>query len=273
MASLRLGTVPYLNALPLTEGLEELDHVTLERDVPSQLVHRLRNGSLDAALLSSVELFRNPPLGWVRGPVIASHGPVASILLFLRKPPRDSKTLALDTSSLTASILAQICLTQFLGASPPHITHVDPKTPLEMVDADAVLRIGDPALQTKSHDRDVLDLGEVWTKSTGLPFVYALWLTQENSTSEELPTILQSAKDKGLARAPELAREFALRQDMAPDTAVHYITHHIQYTMGDAEQSGLAKFGQLAHTMGLVAHAEIPLPTGGAVSATPHHPC
>lgn len=73
---LRLGTVPYLNALPLVEGLADEKGVQLVTAVPSRLAPMLRAGALDLALVSAVELFRDPPLGWIPGPAITSCGPV-----------------------------------------------------------------------------------------------------------------------------------------------------------------------------------------------------
>ncbi|HZJ72809.1 MAG TPA: MqnA/MqnD/SBP family protein, partial [Planctomycetota bacterium] len=115
-APMRLGSVPYLNARPLVADLADAPGVALHEAPPSELARELRAGRLDAALASAVELLREPPLGWIAGPAIASRGPVASILLFVRGAPRAVTTLALDRSSLTAAALAQVCLAEFLGA-------------------------------------------------------------------------------------------------------------------------------------------------------------
>ena len=49
---LRLGTVPYLNAVPLTRGLED----EVKFVPPARLAEMLRNNELDAALVSIVEV-------------------------------------------------------------------------------------------------------------------------------------------------------------------------------------------------------------------------
>src|SRR5262245_9379605 len=183
---LRLGTVPYLNARPLVEGLPRDARVSLAQAVPSALAEQLRAGALDAALVSSVELFRAPPLRWVPGPAICSEGPVRSIRLFLRRPAERVRTLALDSSSLTAAVLAQLCLREFLGAGAPAVSSAAPGAPLASIDADAILRIGDPALATAPDGLQVLDLGEVWTAHTKLPFVYALWLVRPGVAEQPL---------------------------------------------------------------------------------------
>ena len=260
--TLRLGTVPYLNARPL---VAELDHplaggppVTLVQDVPSRLARRLRAGELDAALVSAVELFRDPPLGWLAGPAIVSRGPVASILLFHERTPDALRRVGLDTASLSAAAMTRVCLAEFLGA--PEVEFVDAPSdaPLDAIEADAVLRIGDAALATDPGHRQVLDLGEVWTRSTGLPFVYALWLTRADLPAEPLGAVVTAAAERGVARRFELARLFARMHQRDPRECVEYLRHHIGYEFGDDERAGLERFGALAHAHGLVDRAELP---------------
>src|SRR5262245_18266802 len=118
MSALRVGVVPYLNALPLTYGLEHRSEITLTSDVRSAHVERLRAGALDVALVSSVELFENPRYRMIPGLGVASRGPVESVLLFGHVPPERARSLSLDTSSRTGVALARIVLEQFHRCSP-----------------------------------------------------------------------------------------------------------------------------------------------------------
>jgi chorismate dehydratase len=264
---LRLGTVPYLNARPLVDGLQRDARVSLAQAVPSALAEQLRAGALDAALVSAVELFRAPRLRYVPGPAICSEGPVRSIRLFLRRPAERVRTLALDGSSLTAAVLAQLCLREFLGAGAPAVSSAAPEAPLASIDADAILRIGDPALATAPDGLQVLDLGEVWTAHTKLPFVYALWLVRPGVPEQPLTECLLAARERGLARLPEIAAEFAAESrgaPGAPDAAgsLDYLRHAIGYDLGEVEHEGLAFFGWLAHRYGLVHVPLLPEPLG-----------
>ena len=264
MTTLRLGTVPYLNAAPLLGGLDARDDIELVHAVPSQLAPRLRAGELDAALVSAVELFRHPPLGWVRGPAITSYGAVESILLFLRTPPDGVRSLALDSASLSAAAMTQVCLREFLGARDVRVTTQPADIPLEQIDADAVLRIGDPALRTDPGSRTVLDMGSVWTRATGLPFVYALWLTRPDLPDEPVTSILAEARLTGLSQRPELASRFASSEGMSAERCLRYLTASIGYALGPDEQAGLARFGTLAHGCGLTDRPDLPLPIGAS---------
>ena len=254
----RLGTVPYLNALPLVDGLHEASGLSLIEELPARLAPLLRSGALDLALVSSVELFRTPALGWISGPAITSEGPVASILLYLRVPVRSVRTLALDTSSLSAAAMAQVCLHNFFSVSAPELLSAPPDRTLDEIPGDAILRIGDPALRTQSGSFQVLDLGAVWTEHTGLPFVYALWLTRPDLDGKMLTPILKSAAALGAGRRHVLADRFADIHAMDPQSCRNYLDHNIGYTLGDRELKGLQTYGRLAHQLGLVDVPDLP---------------
>lgn len=255
---LRLGTVPYLNALPLVEGLQEDADVQLVRAVPAALLPRLRAGELDAALVSAVELFRDPPLRWLPGPAVTCRGPVESILLFLRCEPGRIASLALDSSSLSAAAMTRVLLAEVHDVRAPRLLAAPPDAPLDTLDADAVLRIGDPALRTDPGDRRVLDLGETWTRHTGLPFVFALWLARPDVDAGRLVPRLLAAREAGLARRDELAERFAREHAMDAARCRRYVRQSIGYDLGPAELDGLRRFGRVAHELGLVDRGELP---------------
>ncbi len=258
----RLGTVPYLNALPLVDGLRFAEDVQLIQELPARLAPRLRAGELDLALVSSVELFRAPALGWIDGPAITSEGPVRSILLYLRVPLSSVRKLALDTSSLSAAVMSQVCLRAFLGLDELVTLPAAPDRPLNDIEGDAILRIGDPALRTAPGAHDVLDLGEFWTEHTGLPFVYAQWLTRPNLEAPRVKPMLEAARAHGLEHRNALADAFAKTHDMSALDCRSYLDQNIGYDLGVRERQGLELYGKLAHSFGLVDHAELPPAVG-----------
>lgn len=260
---LRLGSVPYLNALPLLDGLEDDPRVSLVQDVPSALAPRLRAGELDLALVSAVELFRDPPLGWVAGPAITSRGPVRSINLYLRTAPSAVRRVALDRSSLSAATLARLCLARFLGLSEVTIEPADSHRPLAELDADAVLRIGDPALTTDPSGWTVLDLGALWTGHTGLPFVYALWLARGDLPADTDLAPVREARERGLARRDALADGFAEGSSLDAASCRSYLAECIGYDLGPDERAGLLRFAAEARALGLVDRDELPAPLAG----------
>ena len=117
----RIGTVPFLVARPLAWGLDHHKQVELTLAPPAQLGHMLRAGELDVALASSVLVTDHPELQfWVDGPVIASRGPVRSVLVLIRPglPASAVRSLALDPASRSGRALAQLILREVHHAAP-----------------------------------------------------------------------------------------------------------------------------------------------------------
>src|SRR5262245_30857399 len=104
---LRVGTVPYLVARPLDLGLASEPGIELVRAVPAELVAGLRDGTLDVALSSSIELFRRPGYRYLDGLAVAGRGRVSSVQLFLRRTLADVRRVALDPASRTSAVLAE----------------------------------------------------------------------------------------------------------------------------------------------------------------------
>ena len=216
---LRVGAVSFLNTKPLIYPLlnEEIQtDIDLSIDDPSCLALLLSRGDLEVGLISIIEYFRANPSHAsyciLPGISIASHESVKSILLFSRVPIPEIRRIGLDTSSRTSVALLKILLAEKYRISPAFITcrpTVNPKTALQDRQDppfDAVLLIGDPALRHAGSTEYSIDLGEVWHKFTGLPFVYACWVARTEAELDDLPELLLESKARGIAQIPEIAR-------------------------------------------------------------------
>src|SRR6266481_3586629 len=106
LAPFRAGSVRYLNAVPLTRGLEE--EITFA--TPSQLAEMLRNDKLDAALVSVTEVLFNDHYDILDGIAIAWLGEVKSVLLAHRRPVEEAREVFCDTASLTSVELLRVLL-------------------------------------------------------------------------------------------------------------------------------------------------------------------
>src|SRR5437763_10284760 len=108
LAPFRVGSVPYLNAVPLTRGLEE-QIVFLP---PSELAEMLRRDELDAALVSVTEVLFNDCYDVLDGIAVASLGEVKSVLLAHRRPIEEVKEVFCDIASLTSVELLRVLLAE-----------------------------------------------------------------------------------------------------------------------------------------------------------------
>lgn len=224
---MKIGAVPFLNAKPLVYGLEKIRFTQ-----PSQLKKLFESSEIDVALLSSVELLRNPNYKFVDGIGISSNGPIDSVRLYFQRTP--IRRLALDPSSLSGNCLAQIIVREKFGR--PQTFFHSGSFPQ---DADGAVVIGDSSFNFSKLD--FMDLSSEWLKLTGMPFVYALWLYKNEIDSE----ILHMAKRNGIANLSVIAREESCRLGMDMDFCLGYLKN-INYDLGNAELDGLKEFRKLA---------------------------
>jgi chorismate dehydratase len=221
-------------------------------DLPSVLADRLAARELDLALIPSIEYFRGESYRILPGFAIASRGPVRSVKLFARKPFHQIKRLALDEGSRTSQALARIYLAEVHGVRPAQIEQLPMGVPLQESTADAVLLIGDRCMRVPDKPfRAVVDLAEAWHQLTGLPFVFALWVTRENVDLGSLPEALDQCRAEGLTNASRVAEELAPRLGVDPAYCVDYLTRVISYDLGEPEIEGLKRFAQRAAALGL----------------------
>jgi len=242
-----VGAVNYLNSKPLIEGLSEsVPDADLQLDYPSRLADRLLAGTLDVALVPSIASLLSPAFEVVSDACVATRGPVLSVKLYSRVPPSEIGTLSLDAGSRTSATLVRILLAERFGVH-PELEPLPIDQSLESSQADAVLLIGDRAIHPPTERfACVWDLGEEWTRETGLPFVFALWATRRGAQLGGLERELQRARDLGVSRLSEIARREARLLGLSEQVALDYLQNNLYYHLGREERRGLALFHELA---------------------------
>ena len=253
---MRIGAVNYLNSKPLIEGLAELaPQAELILDYPSRLADNLAAGELDVALIPSVEYLRGgDAYEIVSDACVATHGPVLSVKLYSRVPLGDIRTLALDEGSRTSATLVRVMLEERHGVM-PQIEPLPLDVSTEGTKADAILLIGDRAIHPPIEPFVATwDLGEEWLRWTGLPFVFALWVTRADCKLGTLPQALCRARDRGLQNLAAIARREAPILGIPERTAYDYLSKNLYFRLGSAERTGLRLYHELAARQGLAPH-------------------
>ena len=267
-AAVRLGAVGYLNARPLVYGLEQQPRFDLRYDIPSECSKLLHARTTDVGLIPSIEYLRGPqPYAIVPGPAVTSHGPVASVAIYTRVEPRDIRSIAMDTSSRTSVALATVMARRVFGISPEPVP-MAPDLDAMLARADAALIIGDNALflNPQSAESTIqsavgnpqsairkLDLGELWTATTGLPFVYAVWAGWPDALNAGDVALLQRARDAGVADSDRVAQAYYPDDPARQAVAKRYLRDNIRYVLGAEELEGLQRFYTYATELGLAS--------------------
>lgn len=241
LAPFRVGSVPYLNAVPLTRGIE--DEIMLAP--PVELAEMLRKRKLDAALVSVTEVLFNNAYNVLDGIAVASLGEVKSVFLAHRKPIESATEIFCDPESLTSVNLLRVLLAE--RALKPRFVTLPSYEPKQL--PDYVLLIGDRAIDYSrgSLTHELWDLGAAWFELTKLPFVYAVWALRRGLEDDLLRRKLREARDFGMATLDYIITsrdeyDLAFRKD--------YLGRHIHYHLGVDEKRGLAKFVELLRRHG-----------------------
>jgi chorismate dehydratase len=228
-AAIRVGSVPYLNAKPLTRCIAS--PVTLLE--PSRLAADLRAGHLDVGLVPIMEVLEAPEGMYrvVNGAAIGSERDVYSVYLNYTGALGNIRTVALDPASKTSVELTRIVLEKFHRLKPRYVSPDEP--------ADAQLLIGDPAIihRQANPDQKYLDLGGAWREQTSLPFVFAVWALRLSWwRSLGVAGQLRRAKETGVANANFIARTVFERA---------YLNEHLCYDLGERQKKAIDRFGSL----------------------------
>jgi chorismate dehydratase len=249
-APLRLGVVSYLNAEPLVYGLAGDPAFALERDVPSRVAARLLSGELDLGMIPAAA-YADDDYAIVPGIAIASRGAVRSVRLYHRGGDLAAvRRVALDTSSRTSVVLARVLLHEILGREVEAVAAA-PDLRAMLDTADAAVLIGDPALYDESG-AVFTDLGEEWTRRTGLPFVYAFWAGPAGATSPAQVARLREALADGLANLARIASGYDGHGAGRAALNEAYLRANIHYAFGPEEQAGVREFYRRAHDLRLI---------------------
>ena len=244
LAGFKVGSVPYLNAVPLTRGLEE----QIVFAPPSELARMLQRDKLDAALVSLTEVLTHDRYDILDGIAVASLGEVRSDFVAHRQPLPEMREIYCDTASLSSVNLLKVLLAE--NGWRPELRPLSDYTAAH--ELDNVLLIGDPALKfaRSAPPHEIWDLGAAWFDLTGLPFVYAVWALRR-VPNEVLRRRLREARNFGLDTLDYIISsrtefDLAFRKD--------YLSWHIHYHLGTDERRGIARFIELLrkHELGPV---------------------
>jgi chorismate dehydratase len=245
LAPFRVGSVRYLNAVPLTRGLED----ELVFTTPAKLAEMLQRDELDAGLVSITEVLFHDRYDILDGIAIASLGEVQSVFLAHRRPIEEVREVFCDTASLTSVNLLKVLLAE-RGLKPEFKPLPDYESAAQR---DFVLLIGDPALDflRAPRDHEILDLGAAWYELTSLPFVYAVWALRRGVENSALCRQLREARDFGLDTLDSIIRS---RTEYDYEFRKDYLSWHIHFHLGADERRAIARFIELLtrHDLGRV---------------------
>ena len=213
--------------------------IELVIDYPSRIADMLLKDEIDMGLVPVAVLPRMKEY-YINGDYcIGSNGPVASVCLFSEVPIEKIETVLLDYQSRTSVQLARILLGEYWQVSPRLVdAGKDFKDHIRGTTASGVV-IGDRALEQRRISPFIYDLGEAWKSLTGLPFVFAAWISNKPLDPSFIEKF-DGANREGLGHPADVVKEKSLSY-LRFDA---YFTRFLDYRLDDAKREGLEKFLQ-----------------------------
>ena len=210
-----VGLHDFLNSRPITHpirhGLVETPF-TIVYDTPANLSDRFHEGELDIALIPSIEYARSEEAVIIPDLCIASLGRVMTVIVFSELAIEDVETVVVDNRSRTSVTMLKILFNELYKKEIITIKGSDDDPSKILRDADAGLLIGDAAFAINQEKYLVTDLGELWYKYAGRPFVHALLCAKEGKNWNKAIKALAEAKRIGLSHLDLVAKEEKKRE-------------------------------------------------------------
>lgn len=154
------------------------DSMDLIIDYPSKIATMLLKDEVDLGLIPVAVIPELKEHHIISDYCIGSNGEVASVCLFSEVPLNEIETVLLDYQSRTSVALLKILICEywkikvtFENTFGEYQSKISGKT--------AGLVIGDRALQQRRVSPYIFDLAEEWQNFTGLPFVFAAWVSNK----------------------------------------------------------------------------------------------
>ena len=240
MKKIRVAAVSYLNTKPLLYGIKRhpiINEIELIEDYPSKIAQMLIDGQVDVGLIPVAATLKLKNWRVVTDYCIGCDGPVASVCIFSEVPIEEVERIYLDYQSRTSVNLAKLLLREYWKKEVVLVDATGEDFRNRIAGKTAGVVIGDRALEQRLKSKYIYDLGETWKLHTGLPFVFAAWIT-----NKDLPVKFEKefneANSYGLQHIDEVISEnpynvFDLKR---------YYNECIQYTLDNDKKEGLDLF-------------------------------
>ena len=100
-----------------------------------------------------------------------------------------------------------------------------------------------------------LDLGDAWMRTTGYPFVFAMWVARAHADHKRLRTIariLDRQRRLNMSKIDRLGADAARAHGWPLDLAAEYLGERLRFSVTDDALAGLTKFFDMAHDIGAI---------------------
>lgn len=247
MKKIKVGAVSYLNTKPLLYGIEHsnelMQQIELIKDYPSKIANQLIDNEIDVGLIPVAATLQMKEYFIVSDYCISAENNVASVCLFSEVELDKIEKILLDYQSKTSVNLCKVLLKNYWkkdvvleDATPDFINEINGTT--------AAVLIGDRALKQRSQSKYIYDLAGEWIKFTGLPFVFAAWISNKK-LPDDFINLFNQKNAEGVNNIEAVLKETHCEfYDLKK-----YYTQNISYHFTEEKQKGLKLFLKLLQAL------------------------
>lgn len=236
---IRVGAVSYLNTKPMLYGIERMEvrhWMDLTMDYPAEVARQLKADEIDMGLVPVAILPELEDYYIDADYCIGANGPVGSVGIYSDVPLEEVETMLLDYQSRTSVALCKILMKHYWKLTPNWVS-AKPGYLEEIKGNVAGVVIGDRAFAQRKKSEFEYDLADAWKKMTGLPFVFAAWVSNKE-LPEDFIDAFNKANEWGLTQLDKVVAENPSSQyDL-----MYYYTKNISYRLDEEKRKGMQLF-------------------------------
>jgi chorismate dehydratase len=240
--TIKVGIVNYLNTKPLLYGLQQpgiAEQIQLVEDHPARVADLLLNNEIDLGLIPVAVLPELKEYHVVGDYCIGTEGEVASVCLFSEVPMNEIKKVYLDYQSRSSVALLKWLMKEYWGIHPQLIYAEDENYRKQIRGTTAGLVIGDRAFEQRKISTFIYDLGMEWRSITGLPFVFAAWVS-----NKKLSPVFIEEFNKANALGLKHINEIIKANPFDLYDLKKYFSMNISYKLDERKRKGMDYFLQ-----------------------------
>lgn len=240
---IKISIVNYTNTLPFKWALKQSDlikEIDLQEDIPSICAQKLMFKQVDLALVP-VALLPDLEEYFIETDFcIGTLGVVDSVKLYSNIPLKEIETITLDYQSKSSIVLAKI-LCKFHWKIKPVFFDAKPGFEKNVADNNANVVIGDRTFDLNGTFKYEFDLAAEWKELTGLPFVFAAWVSTEKLSADFLSRFNKVLK-YGVLNCSQAINASLNEIKIPKKKAIEYLTQRIDYHLDDEKRKALDLF-------------------------------
>jgi len=259
MSKLRLAAVKYLNTLPMLQGLQNSSagsQFELHLEHPAECARKLIEGEVDIALCPVGALINLPAYHIVSKYGIGCKGPVRTVSIYSDSPLEELRAVKLYGESRSSNILARVLDQNYWKLG---LQFIDPDSDVPELPTGHLV-IGDACFEQETQYQHITDLGDAWFNFTGLPFLFACWVSIK-PVDDKIRHILDSSFASGIA---DLGR-LDLPESQVHVNLYHYLRDNIRYEIDEETLEGMTKFINCVAELHLSSHNVTQTPSGQSI--------